>query len=284
MITESVLSLHFEVDRLFMNEDGGQSYKFNKCWMEMFVSNCPAAELRSLSDERIWCDRIRLNMKQLMISGVLTVPTYNDPTTEEGNETNDAASAGGVPETEDLSMGSQVIAELDNNSLILEARTKELSKFYKQDRDPSIYKEMTVLVRRNLRLRLYMAALLGAGLKGDDTDIRSLLEKDFKKGQNIELDNDVATANNRIEYLLDTAEQRVRDTALCGWEDKGGALERSLELVVNGFFIEIINQLAIFFESHKMQALKVLFSSFFLIFIPNIVCSCICTYFLGFNK
>ena len=244
-----------------MNEDT-QSYKFNKCWMEMFVSNCPAAELRSLSDERIWCDRIRINMKQLMISGVLTVPTYNAPTTDEleEEEANDAASDG-VPETEDLSMGSQVIAELDNNSLVLEARTKELSEIYRKNPDPSIYKEMTVLVRRNLRLRLYMAALLGAGLKGGhsftDIEIRSLLEKDFKKGQNIELDNDVATANNRIEYLLDTAEQRVRDTALCGWENKGGALERSLELVVNGFFIEIINQLAIFFESHKMQALKV---------------------------
>ena len=288
LITESILSLHFEVDRLFMSEDA-QSYKFNQCNMEMFISNCPAAELRSLFEERKWCNRIRLNMKQLMISGRLTTePTDSTQLkVKDGDEANDEASDG-VPETEDLSMGSQVIAELDNNSLLIEAKAKELNELYKQNRDPSIYEEMAVLVRRNLRLRLYIATLLGTGLKGHhgfrDSEIKSLLDKDFKKGQNIELDNDVTTANNRIDYLLDTAEQWVRDTALCGWDYKGGVLERCLELIVNGYFIEIINQLAVFFESQKMQALKVTFKAFKSIFRSELNCGFQCMYLFFLHR
>jgi hypothetical protein len=33
----------------------------------------------------------------------------------------------------------------------------------------------------------------------------------------IDMGDDVATANNKMEFLLDKAEARLRDTALCGW-------------------------------------------------------------------
>ena len=81
-------------------------------------------------------------------------------------------------------------------------------------------------------MRLYMAALLGVELKGSADfnftvkDAKRLLEQDCKKLLQINLDNEVATANNKIEFLLDKAEKHIRDAALCGWAYRGGQLER----------------------------------------------------------
>jgi len=63
------------------------------------------------------------------------------------------------------------------------------------------------------------------GVKGvhdfDEVSVRKVLRSDVDKASLIEQDSDVATANNRIEYFLDTAEKRIRDAALCGWNYKG---------------------------------------------------------------
>ena len=268
-ISESVLSIQFELERCFVEEnDHTLRYKFKLSLMEMFVSNCPAMELRSLIEERLSLRMIRRNMKQLVVSGSLTmsVPVgCEEISLKENDETASVASSDGFPETVELSLGSNVIAELDNTSLLLEARIKELTELLERKREKIVELELSVLVRRNLRLRLYVAALLGTGLKGDhgfsEEEIKRLLDADFKKCQSIEMENAVVTANHRIEFLLDTAEQRVRDTALTGWEHKGGNLERSLGLLVNRFFVEIINQLANFFEKQNLQHMKVIDSS-----------------------
>ena len=39
----------------------------------------------------------------------------------------------------------------------------------------------------------------------------------FNVALKIDMGDDVATANNKMEFLLDKAEARLRDTALCGW-------------------------------------------------------------------
>ena len=39
----------------------------------------------------------------------------------------------------------------------------------------------------------------------------------FNTALKIDMGDDVATANNKMEFLLDKAEARLRDTALCGW-------------------------------------------------------------------
>lgn len=95
------------------------------------------------------------------------------------------------------------------------------------------------------------------GLKGShefsEKSVQAILAEDFKKCSTITLDNDVATANNRIEFLLDTAERRIRDAALCGWDYRGGLLEHCLELFVNGYFIEIVKQLGAFFETEGLR-------------------------------
>ena len=280
-ITTSVLSVVLKVQRFLKSEDL-KTPSFKLAEVEIFISNCPAVELAGLIEERSWCYRKRSSIAYLVKNGSLC-PTneyrlrlkselvdaqvaLDNGSSSSGSGDDDIESVqsennDGVPETEDLSLGAQLMCELDSNSLSLDLKTKELREIYLQNNNPSVYEDMAVLVKRNLRLRLYMAALLGAGLKGhhsfSESEVRRLIESDVKKCLNIDLDGDVATANNRIEYLLDTAEQRVRDTALCGWEHKGGVLERCLELLVNGYFIEIINQLAIFFESQKLQTMKV---------------------------
>jgi hypothetical protein len=40
---------------------------------------------------------------------------------------------------------------------------------------------------------------------------------DFDTATLIDMNDVVATANNKMEFLLDKAEARLRDTALCGW-------------------------------------------------------------------
>jgi hypothetical protein len=40
---------------------------------------------------------------------------------------------------------------------------------------------------------------------------------DFDTATQIDMNDAVATANNKMEFLLDKAEARLRDTALCGW-------------------------------------------------------------------
>jgi hypothetical protein len=70
-----------------------------------------------------------------------------------------------------------------------------------------------------------MIFLFLQGVKGvhdfDEVSVRKVLRSDVDKASLIEQDSDVATANNRIEYFLDTAEKRIRDAALCGWNYKG---------------------------------------------------------------
>jgi hypothetical protein len=90
-----------------------------------------------------------------------------------------------------------------------------------EDRCKSILEERTVIVRRACRLRLYVAMLLGADLEGAhsfaEASVRRIMIHDFQTAQQIDLGDEVATATNRMEFLLDTAETRLRDAALCGY-------------------------------------------------------------------
>ncbi len=84
------------------------------------------------------------------------------------------------------------------------------------------------------------------------------MKRDFLLAQHIQHDTDVATANNRIEFYLDTAETRIRDAILCGWNYRdSGKLQRTLEIFANGYCIEIVGRLGSFFEDNGKTAVKV---------------------------
>lgn len=132
--------------------------------------------------------------------------------------------------------------------------------------------ENVVMWRRVARVRLYIASLLGVGLDGDhgfrSDEIRALIKKDLQIAHSIQHENDVDTASNRIQFLLDTAEMRIRNTALCGWAQREGEVFSSvIQSFLNSYFISMISLLGKFFESKGsgMKSMKGLTSKIKLI-------------------
>ena len=79
--------------------------------------------------------------------------------------------------------------------------------------------------------------------------INRVLDLDFRKAKFITNEDEVSQANDRIEFLLDTAEMRLREAALCGWDHRGQKLNHCIAMITNGFFIEMVGTLGAFFDS-----------------------------------
>jgi hypothetical protein len=256
VVTPSILSLYISVHRYMAGPNGGS---FRLADVEVFVSNCPAAELKSIIDERKWFWSFKGKIRNLAASGTINGAVEEGDAEDRKSETEDY-----VPDTEELSLGSEVVAELDQNCILLESEVRKIDQLLGQrnvDVDKAMLKEKAILLRRDCRLRVYMAALFGVGLRGnhnfDDEEVRAIMQRDFKVSHNIKQETEVSTANNRIEFYLDTAEKRIRDAVLCGWKYRGGKLERCLEIFANGYFVEIVGLLGMFFEDTGINQVKV---------------------------
>jgi hypothetical protein len=256
VVTPSILSLYVTVHRYMAGPNGGS---FRLADVEVFVSNCPAAELKSIIDERKWFWSFKGKIRNLAASGTINGAVEEGDAEDRKSETEDY-----VPDTEELSLGSEVVAELDQNCILLESEVRKIDQLLGQrnvDVDRAMLKEKAILLRRDCRLRVYMAALFGVGLRGnhnfDDEEVRAIMQRDFKVSHNIKQETEVSTANNRIEFYLDTAEKRIRDAVLCGWKYRGGKLERCLEIFANGYFVEIVGLLGMFFEDTGINQVKV---------------------------
>jgi hypothetical protein len=77
-------------------------------------------------------------------------------------------------------------------------------------------------------------------------------QRDIETMRHIELETDIATMNNKIEFLLDMAEMHLREISLCGWSYQGGKLERFVELIVNDYLVDVAALLGAFFEGRKV--------------------------------
>ena len=252
VVTSTVLSIFMKVHR-YVGENEEHKDKFREVDMVLFVSNCPAVGLKGLVEERLMLAHTRHDIVAVIAAGKLS--GVNNDESEAESE------GGGIPETEELSLGSATIASLDRTAMMLEGQSKHLDELYAESglSDQSILLEKAVIIRRACRLRLYIAALLSANLQGthsfDTLSVNAVMHRDFLQAKYIMQDNNVETANNCIEYLLDTAEVRLRDSALCGWAHRGGALEKTLALFVNGYFIQMVGTLGAFFEGKNMQTI-----------------------------
>jgi hypothetical protein len=262
VITPSILSVKAEVNRYLYDKHTGSVGVFRPADIEIFISTCPAVELKAMIDERKWFNHFKLKIRSLIESGsstgvAMTLPRMPPAgTSEKALDPSDNS----VPKTEELSVGSELVAQLDEASITLESRVRELEKYmgaHNTAVDRTVCSEKMLLLRRDCRLRLYMAALFGVGLQGEhsflDEEIRAIMDRDFKESQKIQMATEIATANNRIEFYLDTAETRIRDAVLCGWNYKNGQLERCLEIFANGYFIEIVGLLGTFFDEKDNQ-------------------------------
>lgn len=253
IISQSVLSVNFQVHRYVGEENN--VLKFQVVEVEAFVSNCPSHEFNQIIAERKFFSKMRSDIKLLIQSGNLS--GLADLDESERMDTTD----GFIP-TGELSFGSSIIETLDDYCLALEPVLHQQIELYKKNDGKEAKTELKIMLRRHARLRLYIAALLSAGLKGDhdfsEEGVSDLMNKDFSKCACIqiieeingeEVENPVKTASDRIGFLLDVSEQRIRDTTLCGWNYSGGVLEDRLSQLVNGYLISIVKELGIFFDN-----------------------------------
>ena len=167
-------------------------------------------------------------------------------------------------EAEDLPQGSRLITNLDSDAMFLEQAATEIdADLDKKQVDRSLIetkeRRWAKFSGRACRFRLYIATLLAAEIQGrheyDLEEIRRVLNRDFNVAKCIEAKDDV-TANDRVEFLLDVAEMRLREAALCGWGHRGRVLSECLEALVNGYFIEMVGTMGSFFESTTMRGVK----------------------------
>jgi hypothetical protein len=115
-----------------------------------------------------------------------------------------------------------------------------------------------------LRLQLYVAALCHAystatfELLDLPTDLKKAVEGDMTK---LMTNSDTACNNtstlNKIESLFDLADSRILDIALLGLDSRHSSINEALEVVVNCFYIEIVNAFGVFFSNASIS-LKVL--------------------------
>ena len=128
--------------------------------------------------------------------------------------------------------------------------------------------------RKSSRIRVYIGIILGFGLEGShnfkNEEIERLLQKDISTAQTIGVDDpgygEDKEAFDRINFLLDVAETRIRDTIFTGWtklhdadgepDNYDGPLSKCLHIFINGFYIEIIALLAKFFEGRSLEGIK----------------------------
>ena len=131
--------------------------------------------------------------------------------------------------------------------------------------DPKSKGGIVQMAQRATRLRVYIGTLLGYGLELVHHDytlesVEKMLNKDLKTAARCGVDDpsvsEVSAAFSRVNLLLDTAEMRIRDSILCGWSRRGPELNSCLELMINGYYIEIISMLSKFFDSKGLEAVK----------------------------
>jgi len=251
-ITETELCIFITISRYMESHSG----KFCVVDAVLFVTNCCANEFKMLIDERIVLSATRLDVNKVVTSGQLS---------EDAEENMHAWDDGsGHFEAEDMPFGSRVVTNIDSDAIFLERHVQDLqaeaclstSSWGKRE----IENRMGKFMRRASRLRLYISTMLNAKLKGKhDYDVDSvikIMEQDFKKAKCIGGEDEIAQANDRIEFLLDTAEMRLREAALCGWDYRGKKLERCIETLVNGYFIEMVGTMGGFFDSDVMNSVE----------------------------
>jgi hypothetical protein len=260
VVTDGILSIKMRIHRYFGldSKEVGEGHQhlaeeiFRDAEVDMFIYSCPAAELKILIDERVQFEKFRTKVKDIIISGT-TAGSMDDIEFSEEY----------APDTVELSAAADIMMRLDKDACALEAQVN--------DRNAEDRQDVYLLLRRALRLRLYQAALLSSNLSTSSLVIFSedaandTVDKDIQSIHRIEQGDEVSTVNNQIEYLLDIAESRLRDAALCGWNYLDSSLLPICEIYVNRYLQEMVSLLSKFFIAANLEALRGLQSKITLI-------------------
>lgn len=282
VITPTVLGIKVTIHRYF-GEDPNKTEIYRATEMTIFVLDCPAEKLAKLIYDRQHLDECRYNISCLITSGTMTGlenSQYLYQThTEVMGENNQIKL---VPA--ELSLGSSTSLYLDKELIKLSHEIDALSKYKKiylsTSNSPNspmfpstellhaeIENERIHLCLKRVRLLVYVATLLESSLRGpeyDESSMKQMINFDYKAAERLyrfvgqEEHNEMDAARQMVNFLLETAEMRIRDTALCGWRHRGPLLERCLGILINGYFTQIIGVLGRFFESKEgLMTLKV---------------------------
>jgi hypothetical protein len=252
IISPSLVTLTVQVDRYF-----AQPCSYRPVEVSLFICNCPASAIKDLIEERIALCKTRDDIHRVKVERDIVDQRDIETILDNTNPHEE----GGVPDTTQLSLGSELLCELDDLGLILQQRMQMLLSIVEPQNKVGDFKaesELTIIARRLCRLRLYVATLIALELpiqhQFEINLLRSQLEKDIELSHHILLDNEVATARNRVEYLLDVAEKRIRDAALCAWKYRRHGFEKGVEILANDFLAEVAGLLGAFFENKQIQA------------------------------
>jgi hypothetical protein len=260
VITPSILSLTFSVNRYFPAQipaNAAASFhatpaKYRPAEVEVFISNCSAHALKTFYEERFYIAKIRDDFRIVQSSDkVLNSRPFEDDVENSGLA------------TMELSSGSEMMSDLDDRAIDLQNKVDSLTEKFNQSGSVEVGRELMSVYERLCRVRLYMASLIGIGFTDwhefDIKNVDAIMWHDFSQCRKIELENSVLTANNRIEYLLDVAEKRIRDAAIAGWDFKGQGFEQYIEMLTNDYLTEITGILAAYFEESGQAEAKVSF-------------------------
>lgn len=272
VVSPGILSLELVVNRYFGEKEsspGNFEEIYHEINVELFVLDCPAHALCDLISERLEFNNLRVSTSKLISSGTMT----GDSTAYDADSAPLVNEDDGLLYAKALSLGSTTILKLDNKLVHLQSKFNELDEVMTTnvfqgllpEEKNCIVSERLILLRIFTRYKLYTAALLGAGLIGpsfDESVVIKMLKSDVASAENIfankDGENAVDAAKNSVSFLLDTAEMRIRDTCLCGWSHQGGVLENCLSIIINMYYIHIIEFLGLFFDTDLgLESMKV---------------------------
>lgn len=262
VVSPSVLSIGLIVHRYFGEDSlGNESYR--EVEVEIFIVECPSEQLCALIGDRLQFFKLRSHLKTLINAGTMTGESsdtdYGDMSALVMDEKENSFTA------RELSLGSRTIESLYDATIQIDMERQELIKNKQTTVDRDILDwidvEVMHLSRLHGRIKLYISLLLTASLVGpsyEEADVKRVISSDKDEANKLfEFVSDDQVARQTVSFLLDMAELRVRDYALCGWSHQGVLLENSLRMIINGYYINIVEALGYFFDSKDaLESLK----------------------------
>ena len=263
VVSPSVLSLGITVHRFFGEDVHGLAI-YREVELEVFVVECPAERLWALMGDRLHFFQLRGDLKTLLTTGSMTGDS-NDVGYCESSGLVSQDDGGGNMTVREFSLGTRTIERLYIASIQIELELKKLTEEISTLGSPAmiLLTQVEILHQSRLhgRIKLYIALLLAASLFGpsyEDEDIIRVIAADKMEAITLfESATDDQAAKQTVSFLLDMAEMRVRDYALCGWSHQGNLLESCLRSIINGYYINIVEALGYFFDSKDaLESLK----------------------------
>jgi hypothetical protein len=275
---------------------GGEIYQ--NAHIYLYITNCPAEEMKTYIEDRIFFSEIRNQLNYLMQSTSSIPSNSNDSNTKDGEGGGDSYEASRAI----LSNAVGIYNEMNYVSITLEEQCcaiyqqylKALSQYSKQE-FPSLTlliclenqeKIISQLSGRICRMKLYIATLFGIKLsiphQFEVKLVTKEIEQEIAKNRHryvlssaatSEADSSGSTAltstkatsflkqinttKQQIESLFELAEKKIVESTICGWNYSYETFQSIIEVIINLFFIEMIELVSGYFEDSKQNEIKV---------------------------